>query len=58
MAMDMRARPHEILNLIIKDIKFCRAENGIQYAEVSIKFGKLIPMIFILSKFGINVLIH
>jgi integrase len=34
MANDTSARPHELLNLKIKDIVFKRAENGIQYAEV------------------------
>jgi integrase len=40
MANDMSARPHEILNLRIRDIKFCLSENGVQYAEVLIKGGK------------------
>lgn len=34
MANDTSVRPHELLNLKIKDIIFKRAENGIQYAEV------------------------
>lgn len=34
MANDTSARPHELLNLRIKDIVFKRAENRIQYAEV------------------------
>jgi integrase len=34
MANDTSARPHELLNLKIKDIVFKRAANGIQYAEV------------------------
>src|SRR4029079_8572420 len=34
MANDTSARPHELLNLKIKDIVFKRAEHGIQYAEV------------------------
>ena len=36
----MSARPHEILNLKIKDIKFSLTEGGIQYAEVRISGGK------------------
>jgi integrase len=43
LAEDMSARPHEILNLKIKDIKFSIAENGIQYAEVHIRDGKTGP---------------
>lgn len=34
MANDTSARPHELLNIKIKDIVFKRADNGIQYAEV------------------------
>jgi integrase len=34
MAMDTSARPHEILNLKIKDIHFKMSSSGIQYAEV------------------------
>ena len=34
------ARPNEILNLKIKDIKFHVNEEGIQYAEVRITGGK------------------
>jgi integrase len=40
MAIDMSARPHEILNLRIKDIKFYVNDEGIQYAEVRITNGK------------------
>jgi len=40
LAEDTSARPHEILNLKIKDIKFSIAENGIQYAEAYIRNGK------------------
>jgi len=40
MAIDMSARPHEILNLRIKDIKFHVNDEGIQYAEVRITNGK------------------
>jgi integrase len=40
MAIDMSARPHEILNLRIKDIKFHINDEGIQYAEVRIINGK------------------
>ncbi len=43
MANDMSARPHEILGLKIKDIKFCIPEDNIQYAEVRIKDGKTGP---------------
>lgn len=34
MANDTSARPHELLNLKIKDIVFKKSDNGIQYAEV------------------------
>ncbi|MGN6822209.1 MAG: hypothetical protein ACTHJ7_05480 [Candidatus Nitrosocosmicus sp.] len=40
MAIDMFARPHEILNIKIKDIKFYITEEGKQYAEVRITDGK------------------
>ncbi len=40
LANDMSARPNEILNLKIKDIKFRVNEEGIQYAEVRITGGK------------------
>jgi integrase len=43
MANDMSARPHEILNLKIKDINFKATEEGIQYAEVLITGGKTKP---------------
>jgi integrase len=43
MANDMSARPHEILNLKIKDIVFKVTEDGIQYAEVLITGGKTKP---------------
>jgi integrase len=43
MANDMSARPHEILNLKIKDIVFKVTENGVQYAEVLITGGKTKP---------------
>ena len=36
MAVDMSARPHEILNLKINDVHFNVTENGTQYAEVRI----------------------
>jgi len=39
----MSARPHEILNLKIKDIVFNVTEDGIQYAEVLITGGKTKP---------------
>jgi integrase len=34
MAMDTSARPHELLNLKIKDIHFKISSNGMQYAEI------------------------
>ncbi len=40
LANDMSARPSEILNLKIKDIKFHVNEEGIQFAEVRITGGK------------------
>lgn len=40
MAFDMSARPHEILSLRIKDIKFCYTEENKQYVEVKIPDGK------------------
>jgi integrase len=43
MANDMSARPHEILNLKIKDIIFKSTDEGIQYAEVLIRDGKTKP---------------
>jgi integrase len=43
MAKDMSARPHEILNLKIKDIIFKTTEGGIQFAEVLITGGKTKP---------------
>jgi len=43
MAVDMSARPSEILNLKIKDIVFKVADDGKQYAEVVIKGGKTKP---------------
>jgi integrase len=43
MANDMSARPHEILNLKIKDIIFKSTDEGIQYAEVLIRGGKTKP---------------
>jgi predicted nucleic acid-binding Zn ribbon protein len=43
MANDMSARPHEILNLKIKDIVFKVTEDGTQYAEVLITGGKTKP---------------
>ncbi len=36
MANDTSARPHELLNLKIKDIAFKKANNGAQYAEISV----------------------
>jgi integrase len=43
MANDMSARPHEILNLKVKDIHFKATEEGTQYAEVLITGGKTKP---------------
>lgn len=40
LANDMSARPHEILNLKIKDIVFKITDEGKQYSEVVIKGGK------------------
>jgi integrase len=42
MANDTSARPHELLNLKIKDIKFKITPNGIQYAEILVS-GKTKP---------------
>jgi integrase len=43
LASDMSARPHEILNLKVKDIKFNITDDGIHYAEVRITQGKTGP---------------
>jgi integrase len=43
MAIDMSARPSEILNLKIKDITFKTTDEGIQYAEVLIRGCKTKP---------------
>ena len=43
LANDMSARPHEILNLKIKDIVFKVTDEGTHYAEVVIKGGKTRP---------------
>jgi integrase len=43
MANDMSARPHEILNLKIKDIIFKSTDEGIHYAEVLIRGCKTKP---------------
>lgn len=40
MAIDTSARPHELLNLQISDLKFNITEEGKQYAELVIKQGK------------------
>lgn len=40
MALDTSARPHELLNLKIKDIFFKVTEEGKQYAEIEIRGGK------------------
>ncbi|HYF99310.1 MAG TPA: hypothetical protein VD815_04405 [Candidatus Saccharimonadales bacterium] len=39
----MSARPHEILNLKIRDIVFKKTRDNKQYAEVLIKGGKTKP---------------
>lgn len=43
MAIDMSARPYEILNIKIKDIKFYSTEQGKQYVEVRITDDKTGP---------------
>ncbi len=43
MANDTSARPHEIINLRVKDIRFCVTEEGAHYAEVRIVEGKTGP---------------
>ncbi len=43
MANDTSARPHEIINLKVKDIRFCVTEEGAHYAEVRIVEGKTGP---------------
>ncbi len=48
MAIDMSARPNEILNLKIKDIIFKVTDEGKQYAEVVIKGGKTRPRTILL----------
>ena len=42
-ANDTSARPHELLNLRIKDIKFHLTKEGKQYAIVRISEGKTGP---------------
>ncbi len=42
MANDTSARPHEIINLKIKDVKFKISSEGIQYAEITVN-GKTGP---------------
>ena len=44
LANDMSARPHEILNLRIKDIIFKKTEDNKQYAEILIKGGNTKPL--------------
>jgi integrase len=50
MANDTSCRPHELLSLKLKDIKFKVSSTGIQYAEVHIVESKTkprtIPLIF------------
>ena len=36
MANDTSARPHELLNLRIRDVKFKISSEGIQYAEITV----------------------
>lgn len=43
LANDMSARPHEILNIKVKDIKFRTTDEGTHYAEVRITHGKTGP---------------
>jgi hypothetical protein len=43
LANDMSARPHEIMNLKVRDIKFSVTDEGIHYAEVRITQGKTGP---------------
>lgn len=43
LANDMSARPSEILNLKVKDIKFSVTDDGVQYAEARITQGKTGP---------------
>ena len=47
-AFDTSARPHEILSLRIKDIKFCVTDNHKQYVEVKIPDGKTGPRVTVL----------
>lgn len=42
MANDTSARPHELLNLRIKDIIFKISDSGVQYAEIQVS-GKTRP---------------
>jgi integrase len=44
MANDTSARPHEILNLRIKDLIFKMSDSGVQYAEIQVS-GKTRPRI-------------
>jgi integrase len=44
MANDTSARPHELLNLRIKDLIFKRSDSGVQYAEIQVS-GKTRPRI-------------
>ena len=37
MTLDTSARPHELLNLKIKDVKFKVSSEGIQYAKITVK---------------------
>ena len=46
MTNDMSARPHEILNLKVKDIIFKSTDIGTQYAKVLIRGGKTKPRNF------------
>lgn len=48
LANDMSARPHEILNLKIKNIVFKVTDEGKQYSEVVIKGGKTRSRIILL----------
>ena len=48
MAFDTSARPHEILSLRFKDIKFCVTEDNKQYVEAKIPDGKTGPRVTVL----------
>lgn len=47
-AFDTSARPHEILSLRIRDIKFCVTVNNKQYVEIRIPDGKTGSLVTVL----------